>query len=55
MLKFVNEEISIKNLLNTEFEFVNQNSETFLKSSTCTKKDYFSKLEEIYKKLLENN
>lgn len=26
-----------------------------LKSSTCTKKDYFSKLEEIYKKLLENN
>lgn len=53
MLKFVNEEISIKNLLNAEFEFVDKNSETFLKSSTCIKKDYFSKKEEIYKKLIE--
>jgi len=55
MLKLVDEEISIKNLLNAEFEFIDKNSETFSKSLNCVKKDYFSIKEEIYKKLLENN
>ena len=42
MLKLVNEEISIKNLINSEFDFIDKNSETFLKTSSCIKKDYFS-------------
>ena len=42
MLNFVNEEILLKDLVNTEFDFISKNSEKFSKNSTCVKKDYFT-------------